>query len=270
MKIIVNGAIFTPAERKLFVETAKVQFTNNKGLTLSGYMDMPENGIPIAYAVFAHCFTCSKDLKAIGNIDFSLAKEGIAVLRFDFTGIGESEGEFSDSNYSDYMNDLISSAEFLSSNYKAPKVLIGHSLGGCIAIESAEKIPSVNAVIVIGTPAEPSKLSAKLRRTKEKAESEGIAETEIGGIKYKFKKQFFEDLGNHRLEPYIKNLGKPLMVMHSPVDAYTPFEEGKKIFETAGNPKNFITLDNVDHLMLNKDDALYTGRVIAAWVKKYI
>jgi alpha/beta superfamily hydrolase len=252
------------------LETLKIQFTNSKGLTLSGYVDLPEDKKPIAYAVFAHCFTCSKDLKAIGNINSSLAKEGIAVLRFDFTGIGESEGEFSDSNYSDYLSDLFFSTEFLSFHYEAPKILIGHSLGGCIAIESAGKITSVNAVIVIGTPAEPSMLSAKLRITKENAESEGIAETEIGGIKYKFKKQFFEDLETHRLEPYIRNLGKPLMVMHSPIDSYTPFEDGEKIFKTAGYPKNFITLDKVDHLMLNKEDALYTGSVIAAWVKKYI
>lgn len=252
------------------METVKVQFTNSKGIILSGYLDLPENKKPIAFSIFSHCFTCSKDLKAIANIDKSLSDEGIAVLRFDFTGIGESEGEFSDTNYSDYLNDLISAAEFLEFNYEAPKVLIGHSLGGCIAIESADKIQSVKAVITIGTPAEPSRLSEKLRRTKAKAEIEGIAETEIGGIKYKFKKQFFDDIEKHRLEPFIKNLERPLLVMHSPIDSYTPFEEGEKIFQTAGYPKSFVSLDKVDHLMLNKEDALYIGSVIASWAKKYI
>ena len=151
------------------MKTEQVRFTNKKGLILAGYLDLPGSGKPDAYAIFAHCFTCSKDLKAIANINFSLAKEGIASLRFDFTGIGESEGEFSDSDYSDYLNDLISSAEFLSSHYKAPKILIGHSLGGCVAIESAKDIQSVEAIVTIGTPAEPSKLSAKLRKTKTRA-----------------------------------------------------------------------------------------------------
>ena len=252
------------------MKTEKVKFLNKKGLTLAGYLDLPDSGKPEAYAVFAHCFTCSKDLKAIANIDFSLAKEGIASLRFDFTGIGESEGDFPDSNYSDYLDDLISSAGFLSSHYGAPKILIGHSLGGCVAIESAKEIQSVKAIVTIGTPAEPSKLSAKLKRTKEKAEAEGIAEVEIGGIKYKFKKQFFDEIEKHRIEPYVKNLRKPLLIMHSPVDNYTPIEDAGILFGWAQFPKSFVSLDNTDHLMLNKTDAYYAGNVIASWVKKYI
>jgi len=209
-------------------------------------------------------------LKAIANIDFSLTNEGIASLRFDFTGIGESEGDFPDSNYSDYLDDLISSAEFLSSRYEAPKILIGHSLGGCAVIESARDIQSVKAVITIGTPVEPSKLSAKLKRTKAKAEAEGTAEVEIGGIKYKFKKQFFDEIENHRIEPIVKNLGKPILIMHSPVDNYTPIEDAGILFSWAQYPKSFVSLDNTDHLMLNKNDAYYAGNLIASWVKKYI
>lgn len=252
------------------MKTEQVRFTNKKGLILAGYLDLPGSGKPDAYAIFAHCFTCSKDLKAIANINFSLAKEGIASLRFDFTGIGESEGEFSDSDYSDYLNDLISSAEFLSSHYKAPKILIGHSLGGCVAIESAKDIQSVEAIVTIGTPAEPSKLSAKLRKTKTRAEEEGIAEVELGGIRYKFKRQFFDEIEKHRIEPYVKNLGKPLLILHSPVDNYTPVEDAGILFSEAQFPKSFVSLDNADHLMLNKNDAYYVGNIIAAWVKKYI
>lgn len=254
----------------MFYEIKKVHFLNSQNTKLTGYIDFPAEGSPEHFAVFAHCFTCSKDLKSIGNINRSLAKAGIAVLRFDFTGIGESEGHFPDTNYSGYIGDLISSADFLQKNYKAPSLLIGHSLGGCIVLETANKLPSVKAVAVIGTPAEPSDLSKRLKKTREKAELEGSAETTIGGLKFKFKKQFFDDIERHQLEPYIKNLKKPLLILQSQADTYTPSENAELIFKEAKHPKSFISLDNIDHLMLKKEDALYVGELIAVWARKYL
>jgi alpha-beta hydrolase superfamily lysophospholipase len=250
------------------MKSKKVHFLNSNYEKLYGYIDLPETE-PISYAIFAHCFTCSKDLKSIAYINSSLANAGIATLRFDFTGIGESEGDFSESTYTGYINDLILASEYLSANYKAPQLLIGHSLGGCVVIEAVHKIPSVNAVVTLGTPAEPSSLSVKLKRTREKAEKGGFAQTEIGGVKFKFRKRFFEDIEEHILEPYIRNLSKPLLIMHSPVDDYTPIENAFLIFQAAKQPKSFISLDKIDHLMLNKRDAVYAGEVIAAWVRKY-
>lgn len=252
------------------MNSKKIHFLNKQHIKLSGYIDFPSDSEPAHYAVFAHCFTCSKDLKSIGNIDRSLTKAGIASLRFDFTGIGESEGYFPDTNYSNYIEDILASADFLEENYKAPSLLIGHSLGGCAAIESANKIPSVKALVTIGTPAEPSSLSVKLRKIKEKAILEGIAETEIGGLKFKFKKQFFDDIEKHKLEPFIRNLGKPLLIMQSTADTYTPVENAALIFQAAKYPKSFISLDDIDHLMLKKEDAYYAGELIAVWAKKYL
>jgi len=252
------------------METEKVNFLNRKECKLTGYLDFPNGKNPKAYAVFAHCFTCSKDLKAIENIDESLANYGIASLRFDLTGIGESEGDFPDSNYTGYVEDILSSIEFLNNNFEPPKLLVGHSLGGCLAIETASQIPSIKAVAVIGSPAEPSNLSEKLNRTKEKAASSGEAETEIGGVKYIFKKQFFDDIEKHKLEPFIRNLNKPLLIMHSMADTYTGIENAELIFRTANHPKSFISLDDIDHLMLKKKDAMYVGGLIALWVQKYL
>jgi pimeloyl-ACP methyl ester carboxylesterase len=252
------------------LKSIKVNFQNKKGQRLYGYIDFPAGSESVSFAVFAHCFTCSKDLKSISYINSSLTGTGIATLRFDFTGIGESEGNFKDSTYSGYIEELIFASEFLSNNYKAPQLLIGHSLGGCVVIEAAHNLPSVKAVVTIGTPAEPVSLSAKLKKTKEGAEKNGIAEAEIGGVKYKFSKKFFDDIEEHKLEPYLRNLNKPLLIMHSPIDDYTPLEDGLSLFKAAKQPKNFISLDKIDHLMLNKNDAMYIGEVIASWAKRYI
>lgn len=252
------------------MKSEKIHFYNSKGLLLRGYLDLPEAGDTGVYAVFSHCFTCSKDLKSIANIDSALAASGITTLRFDYSGIGESEGNFSDTNYSDYLDDLISSAGFLKKNFHAPQLLIGHSLGGCVAIEAVRSIQSVRAVAVIGTPAEPGYLSNKLKKTKEKADREGCAYAEIGGSKFKFSKEFFAELEKHRLKPIISNLKKPLLILHSPADTYTPIENAAEIFRAAKHPKSFISFDNIDHLMVIKKDASYAGKVISAWASRYL
>jgi alpha-beta hydrolase superfamily lysophospholipase len=247
------------------MKTTKLSITNKNGLKLAACLDSPEADSPKYYAVFAHCFTCSKDLKSIGSIDEALIKYGIAVLRFDMTGIGESEGNFPDTNFTTQIEDFLSAADFLKTNYKAPQLLIGHSIGGCVAIESALKLPSVKAVATIGTPSEPSHLSIKLRKTKARTLKDGIGETVIGGVKFQFKPQFWQDIESYTLKNDLPELNRPLLILHSPVDTYTPFENASELFKIAKEPKKFISLDDIDHLMLKKSDAFHVGDLIGTW-----
>jgi alpha-beta hydrolase superfamily lysophospholipase len=247
----------------------KLQFNNKRGIKLAAILDSPDNP-PSSFAILCHCFTCSKDLKAYRNIDLSMTASGIAVFRFDFTGIGESGGDFSDTNFTTMIEDVLSAGEFLAGNFKAPKLTIGHSLGGCAALAAGKKLSSVNAVVTIGTPAEPSNMSIKLSKTKVRAISAGIGEAVIGGKRFKFKKQFFEDIESYKLQPVIASLHKPLLIMHSPKDNYTSVENAARIFQAAKHPKSYISLDDMDHLMLKKSDACYVGSLIAAWLKRYI
>ncbi len=252
------------------MQSEDVYFISKYGLKLAGTIDKPDSGDIKNFAIFSHCFTCTKELKAIANIDSALCNSGIAVLRFDYTGIGKSEGKFTDSNYSMYLDDLDTAFKFLSKEYKAPSLYIGHSLGGCIAIESACSNKSVKAVAVIGTPAEPSTLAIKLKNTRERAIKNGTGTANIGGIDFDFKPEFFYDLEKHNLKSCIEKLNKPLLILHSPADTYTSIEIASKIFTAAKHPKSFISLDDIDHLMLKKEDAVYTGSLIAAWAVKYM
>jgi putative redox protein len=246
-------------------------FIRNKyGLNLAACVDFPDNKTPQNYAIFSHCFTCTKELKAIININTSLTDEGISVLRFDYSGIGESEGKFEETNYSMYIEDLISVYDFAKKEFGSIELLIGHSLGGCVTLETAGRINSAKAVVTIGTSAEPSALAIKLKKTKEKAISQGTAISNIGGVNFIFKSQFFEDLNKHTLKPFISNLNKPLLILHSPIDTYSSIENASIIFQTARHPKSFISLDNTDHLLLKKKDALYTGKLIASWAERYL
>jgi alpha/beta superfamily hydrolase len=245
-------------------------FINRRGHTLASVLDLPDNNGSPVFAIFAPCFTCTKDLKAIANIDSSLASAGIAVMRLDFAGLGDSEGDFSESNFSTFIEDIQDAAEYMSGKFAPSEILIGHSFGGCVAIEASHSISSVRAVVTIASPYEPSELSMTLAESRENALNFGYSETEIGGVKFKLKKQFFDDLEKHHLKQFIEGLNKPLLVMHSPADTYGSIDNGLKIFEAAKQPKSFISLDDIDHLMLNKNDARYVGSLIAAWVKKYI
>jgi pimeloyl-ACP methyl ester carboxylesterase len=252
------------------MKTAKFLIKNKHGLNLAACLDSPEEGRPRAYAVFAHCFTCSKDLKAIANINEALTKYGIASLRFDMTGIGGSEGDFTDTNFTTQIEDFLSAADYLKNNYKSPQLVIGHSLGGCVALESAIKLPSVNAAAVIATPAEPSNLSIKLKNTKARSIREGIGETDIGGLKFRFKPRFWDDIESYSLKKDLQKLDRPLLILHSPADTYTDIENAGILFRNAKNPKSFISLDDMDHLMLKKADACYVGDLIGTWFKRYI
>jgi putative redox protein len=247
-----------------------LEFENKDGQRLSARIDLPSDHQPVAYALFAHCFTCSKNIKAISHISRALTGEGIAVLRFDFTGLGESEGEFAETNFSTNVDDLVIAAEFLRENYRAPKILIGHSLGGAAVLQAAAKIPSAVAVITIAAPADPVHVSRALGDSREIIERRGEANVDLAGRTFKIKKQFLDDLGSVRMQESIKNLDRALLIFHSPMDDVVGIENAAKIFQTARHPKSFISLDTADHLLMDREDSLYVGSIIATWAGKYI
>ena len=252
------------------MQLKKITFKNAAGHELSARLNLPVDSRPVAYAVFAHCFTCSKNIKAIANISHALAREGIAVFRFDFTGLGESDGDFADTNFSSNVDDLVTAAEFLKSEFEAPRILIGHSLGGAAILQAASKIPSSVAVATIGAPSDPRHVIRAMGAFKEKIENEGEAEVMLAGRPFKIKKQFLDDLELTRMQQTIQNLEKSLLIFHSPLDETVGLENAAQIFQAARHPKSFISLDTADHLLTNSADSQYVGAVIAAWSQKYI
>lgn len=232
---------------------------------LAGYLDVPESQSPKAYALFAHCFTCGKNLKPIKNINTTLAENGTAVLRFDFTGIGESEGDFSETNFSTNIEDLIAAADFLAEQYAPPRLLIGHSMGGAAVLQAARRIDSVAAVTTIAAPSSPDHLGKILREKRQVALDEGTAEVTIGGRTFQLRAQFFRDLEKHRMEKTIRELGKPLLILHSPRDQTVDIRNAEEIFAAAKQPKSFVSLDPMGHLILEETDARYVGNLITAW-----
>ena len=247
-----------------------LEFTNAAGQKLSARIDLPAAENPVAYALFAHCFTCSKNFKAVSHISRALTRNRIAVLRFDFTGLGESEGDFADTNFTSNVDDLVMAADFLKKNFAAAKILIGHSLGGAAVLQAAARIPSTVAVITIAAPADPVHVSRALGETKEIIERRGEAEVDLAGRTFKIKKQFLDDLAAVRMQETIRNLDRALLIFHSPYDKVVGIENAAKIFQTARHPKSFISLDKADHLLTDRRDSLYVGAIIATWVLKYI
>ncbi len=248
----------------------KFFFEGAEGSRLSARLDTPENGKPAAHAVFAHCFTCTKNFKAAANISQALTRQGIAVFRFDFTGLGESEGDFADTNFSSNVEDLIAAADYLKAKDSAPKILIGHSLGGAAALQAAVRIPTVTAVVTIGAPSSPAHLTRHLVSIKDRIEKEGEANVVIEGRNFRIKRQFLEDLKQTRMEETIRALDRALLVLHSPMDEIVGIENAGKIFAAARHPKSFVSLDRADHLLSDRKDSNYAGNVIVAWVSRYI
>lgn len=252
------------------MKTKVVKFKNRDGLSLAARLEMPVDGNPDAYALFAHCFTCTKNLKAVKNINDGLTRKGIAVLRFDFTGLGESEGDFADTNFSSNINDLIDATEYLKEKYEAPSILVGHSLGGAAVILAASQIDSVKAVATIGAPYDPGHIKHLLKESVEEINETGEAEVSIGGRPFKIKKQFLDDIETIETKDILENLGKSLLVLHSPQDNIVGIDNAAKIYKAAKHPKSFITLDGADHLLSKQDDSFYAGNVIGSWVSRYI
>ncbi len=248
----------------------KIAFKSAEGHDLKARLDLPVDGEVLAYALFAHCFTCSKDLKAVQNISRTLNQEGIAVLRFDFTGLGESQGDFSDTNFSSNVNDLIQAAQFLEENYAAPQLLIGHSLGGAAVLMAAAKLESVKAVATIGAPADPEHVTHLIAENKADIEALGEANVKIGGRSFKIKKQFLEDLANNSLAEHVATLKRALIIFHSPIDNTVGIENAQMLFKAAKHPKSFVSLNNADHLLSQEKDSRYVGHVISAWAASYL
>jgi putative redox protein len=247
-----------------------LEFKNKDGQTLSARLDFPVDGKPLAYALFAHCFTCSKNIKAVAHISRALTREGIAVLRFDFTGLGESEGNFADTNFSSNVDDLIVAADFLKSNYSAPQILIGHSFGGAAVLQAADRISSATAVVTIAAPSDPQHVTHALGSAAASIQNQGQANVTLAGRTFTLKKQFLDDLDFVNMVDTLKNLDRALLVLHSPIDETVAIENAAQIFQAARHPKSFISLDTADHLLTNAEDSLYAGSVIAAWAHKYV
>lgn len=248
----------------------KVNFQNQQGETLAARLELPVSQHPHTFAIFAHCFTCTKNLNAVRNISRALNQEGIAVLRFDFTGLGESEGDFADTNFTSNVSDLVAAADFLSEKYQAPEMLIGHSLGGAAVLCAATELPSIRTVATIGAPADPVHVGHLLRSGKEEIEATGVAEVSIGGRPFKVKKQFLDDIREQNLLEKLQYLGKALLILHSPQDLTVEVANAAKIYAAARHPKSFVSLDGADHLLSQKADSMYAGDIIACWAKRYI
>jgi putative redox protein len=223
-----------------------------------------------AYALFAHCFTCGKDLKPFANMNRALTDRDIGVLRFDFSGLGRSEGDFSESNIYSNETDVLDAAAFLEKNFAAPGILIGHSMGGVTVLRSARAVTSAKAVVTIASPADPNHLGNNLRRARDEAKKSGEAQVSIGGRTYTLKKQFFDDLDATRIKRDIFDLKKALLVLHSPDDTTVDIGNATQIFQAARHPKSFVSLYGADHLLLDERHARYAGTVIAAWLDNYL
>ncbi|MFA0961706.1 alpha/beta fold hydrolase [Roseivirga sp. BDSF3-8] len=252
------------------MKTIRINFINKDGHELSGRLEMPVNGQPDAYAVFAHCFTCNKNFKAVTNICRSLTQQKIAVLRFDFTGLGNSEGNFADTTFSGNTEDLVSAATYLQDHYEAPQLLIGHSLGGAAVLVAAARLDSVKALVTIGAPSDPEHVTRLIGKEKDKILQEGAARVSIAGRHFSIKKQFLDDLEEYRMKDRIRKLGKALLIMHSPQDRVVEIVNAEKIYNYSMHPKSFISLDGADHLLSDEQDSRYAGYVLAAWALRYL
>ncbi|HYB56071.1 MAG TPA: alpha/beta fold hydrolase [Alphaproteobacteria bacterium] len=247
----------------------RVDFEGSGGQRLAALLELPATP-PRAYALFAHCFTCSKDIFAAARIAGGLAERGFAVLRFDFTGLGASEGEFANTNFSSNLGDLVAAADFLREHHAAPKLLIGHSLGGAAVLAAAARVPEATAVATIAAPAEPDHVRQLLGARAAEIEAAGEAEVSIGGRPFRIKRQFLEDIARHRLEDAIRDLRKALIIFHAPRDEIVGIENATRIFEAARHPKSFVSLDQADHLLRRREDAEFVAEVLAAWAQRYV
>lgn len=248
----------------------KVTFTNREGEELVGRLELPIDQRPHNFVVFAHCFTCTKNLIAIRNIARELVREGFGVLRFDFTGLGESEGEFENTNFSGNVDDLVDAANYLKEEYTAPTLIIGHSLGGSAAIFAAEQIPSVKAVAVISSPSNPEHVKNLVKDDIETIRKNGKARVNIGGRDFTLKKQFLDDIKNHPLTEVVANFRKSLLILHSPQDRIVGIENAKDLFIAAWHPKSYISLDGMDHMLSGQENSHYVGKVITGWAMRYV
>ncbi len=252
------------------MSSKKIKFSNSTGHQLAAIIELPDASEPLGYAIFAHCFTCNKNLTAVKNIGKALTDNGMAVLRFDFTGLGESEGDFEDTNFSSNIEDLLYAASFLEYEYKPPDILIGHSLGGAAVIAASGRIKSIKAVATIGAPSSPGHVAHLFSSGLQDINTNGLAEVSIGGRSFTIKKQFLDDIEENRINKAVHEMRKPILILHSPQDKTVGIENAAQIYQSAMHPKSFISLDGADHLLSNVNDSAYAGHIIATWARRYI
>jgi uncharacterized OsmC-like protein/fermentation-respiration switch protein FrsA (DUF1100 family) len=249
--------------------TERFQFTGEGGHQLAAALDLPEQE-PLAYALFAHCFTCGKDVLAAKRIATALAAKGIAVLRFDFTGIGSSEGDFANSTFSSNVADLVHAANHLRETRKAPTLLIGHSLGGAAILASAGQIAEAKAVVTIAAPSDPEHVTGLFKEQIEDIRKQGKVEVSLAGRPFTITREFLDDIAEHGLMARVTTMRKAILVMHAPTDDTVSIDNATRIFLSAKHPKSFVSLAGADHLLSQRRDSTYVADVIAAWASRYI
>ncbi len=253
------------------MSTNRVTFKNKQGQTLSGRLELPLDKKPKAFAIFAHCFTCGKDLRAARNIALALSQKGFGVLRFDFTGLGQSQGEFSETHFSSNVSDIVAAATYMEQNYKAPSLLVGHSLGGTAVLLAGSQLDSVKAIATIGAPSEPEHVLNLFSENIEQIMANGAATVNIGGRPFKISSEFVKNVEAQALDSVLQKMRKKsVLILHSPQDTTVGISNAKNIYNHLHHPKSYVTLDGADHLLSNTADSLYTGDIIAAWVQRYI
>lgn len=252
------------------MKTIRFTFPGALGFDLAGRLDLPDEGDVLDYVVFAHGFTIGKNFKPLQTIAKALVDEGYGMLRFDFTGLGGSGGDFSDTNFSTNVEEIIAAANYLSENYRAPGLLVGHSFGGTAALKAAESLPSVSAIATIGSPCSTTHIVHNFGDKLEEIIESGQAEVMLGGRPFVIKDQFLDDIKKHDIAEGLADLDRALLVFHSPQDRVVNIDNASHIFRFARHPKSFVSLDGADHLLLKNDcDADYVGRVLAAWAPRY-
>ncbi len=255
------------------VKRTKFTFEGRLGEQLAGLLEQPDENDyeePTAYALMAHCFTCGKDIASASRIARALVDHGFAVLRFDFTGLGGSDGDFSNTNFSSNVGDLIAAANYLREDHEAPHLLIGHSLGGTAVLAAAHHIPEIRGVVTIGSPADPEHVAAQFSCDINQIETQGKAEVDLAGRTFVIKKQFLDDIRRSVTIESIAELKPALLIFHSPTDATVSIKEAEKIYMAAKHPKSFVSLEDADHLLSKRVDAVYVANVIASWATRYI
>lgn len=248
--------------------TQRVTFPGTGGV-LDARLDLPAS-TPVAYALFAHCFTCAKESVAASWISGALAERGIAVLRFDFTGIGGSDGEFANTNFSSNVQDLVKAADHLRDSARAPGLLIGHSLGGTAVLAAAAEIPEARAVVAVGAPSDPSHVKHLFAANVDDVMTHGERKVTLAGRRFLIRKQFLDDVAQHNLSEHVRRLNRALLILHSPQDETVDIDHARTIYESALHPKSFISLDGANHLLTRKRDAEYVASVVNAWVQRYL
>ena len=247
----------------------RVEFPGALGETLAARLEMPD-GVPRAFALFAHCFSCSKDIHAASRISRRLAQAGFAVLRFDFTGLGQSEGDFANTNFSSNIQDLVKAGEFLAAKYQAPALMVGHSLGGAAVIAAAAQLPSVRAIATLAAPADAAHVRKAFHPDIAEIEAKGEAKVLLGGRPFCIRKQFLDDIEGHSLEDAVAALKPALLIAHSPTDNIVGVENATRLFVAARHSRSYLDLDGADHLLSEPADAIHAADVIAAWAQRYI